>query len=288
MSANSPWRWAPALALLCNATVWGLAWLPFKALHTLGLHPLWSTAGIFTGALAALLIWRPRNLLVFGQHPRLLLLAVAAGLTNVCFTWAITIGDVVRVTLLFYMMPVWSIFLAWLMIDERPTVLSFMRLGLALLGVVLVLRQPDMVFPWPQGLADWLALAGGFCFALNNVLLRRWRDAPEQGRALAMFVGGVSMSLLLAVSGAADALPAFQWMMLPWLLVLSLGFLCGNLGLQYGAARLSAQATALIMLSEIVIATISSIALGAAQLSPAVALGGTLIVLAAALSILRR
>ena len=29
------------------------------------------------------------------------------------FNWAVTVGDVVRVVLLFYLMPAWSVLLAW-------------------------------------------------------------------------------------------------------------------------------------------------------------------------------
>ena len=35
---------------------------------------------------------------------------------------------------------------------------------------------------------------GGFCFALTNALLRRWRDTPHEGRAVAMFAGGLAMA----------------------------------------------------------------------------------------------
>lgn len=258
----------PALALVFNATVWGLVWLPFKALQGSGLHPLWATALVYAVALAALLLWRPAGLGQLARHPRLLLLALAAGLTNVCFNWAVTIGDVVRVTLLFYLMPVWSIGLAWLMLSEAPTRAALARLALALTGVVLVLRRPGSHWPLPQDAADLLALAGGFCFALTNVLLRRWREVPEGGRVLAMFCGGLGMSLLLALGGVAGAVPAWQWDWAPWALALAAGFLGGNLALQYGAARLRAQATALIMLAEVVIATASSSLLGAAHPTP--------------------
>jgi drug/metabolite transporter (DMT)-like permease len=44
--------------------------------------------------------------------------------------------------------------------------------------------------PLPRTLADGLGLLGGFTFALNNVMLRREAARPEEGRALAMFVGG--------------------------------------------------------------------------------------------------
>ncbi|MBS0407913.1 MAG: DMT family transporter [Proteobacteria bacterium] len=277
----------PASALLLNATVWGLAWLPFKALQARGLHPVWGTAGVYVLALAALLLWRPQGARALATHPRLWGLAAAAGLTNVCFNWAITAGDVVRVTLLFYMMPVWSIGLAWLLLGERPTRAALLRLALALTGVALVLWRPGSPWPLPQSVADWLALAGGFCFALTNALVRRWRDTPEDGRALAMFCGGLGMAVALALAGAAGPLPALAWGWTPWVLLLAAGFLGGNLALQYGAARLPAQVTALIMLSEVVIATASSFVLGAAHPTPMVWVGGALIMLTALLAVRR-
>ena len=267
--------------------MWGLAWLPFKALQARGLHPVWGTAGVYVLALAALLLWRPQGARALATHPRLWGLAAAAGLTNVCFNWAVTAGDVVRVTLLFYMMPVWSIGLAWLLLGERPTRAAALRLALALAGVVLVLWRPGLAWPLPQSGADWLALAGGFCFALTNALVRRWRDTPEDGRALAMFCGGLGMATVLALAGVAGPWPGVPWSALPWVLVLAVGFLGGNLALQYGAARLPAQVTALIMLAEVVIATASSFVLGAAHPTSLVWVGGALIMLTALLAVRR-
>lgn len=278
----------PPLALLLNASVWGLSWLPFKLLYARGMHPLWTTLFIFGGALVLLLAARPRSLLVLLRHPELLGLAVAAGMTNLGFTWAVTIGDVVRVTLLFYMMPVWSVALAWLLLRERPSSSALLRLVLALAGVVLVLWRPGTALPLPREAADWLALMSGFFFALNNVLLRRWGGVPEEGRAVAMFVGGMLMATLFIAFGAADAAPPLQPVLLPWLLALSLAYLAGNLALQYGAARLPAHVTALVMLSEVAIATISSMLGGASHPTAGVWTGGALIMLAALLAVRRR
>ena len=275
----------PVFALLFNAFVWGVSWWPFRHLHAAGLHPLWATALMYLLALVTLLVLLPGAWRQALRSPGLWLLAVSAGLTNVCFNWAITAGDVVRVTLLFYMMPVWSIGLAWLLLGERPTRAALLRLALALTGVALVLWRPGSPWPLPQSVADWLALAGGFCFALTNALVRRWRDTPEDGRALAMFCGGLGMAVVLALAGAAGPLPALAWGWTPWVLLLAAGFLGGNLALQYGAARLKAQVTALIMLSEVVIATGSSFVLGAAHPTPIVWLGGALIMLTAVLAV---
>lgn len=277
-------NWRPAGALVVNALVWGLSWWPFRELQALGLHPLWATAGVYLLALALLLIVRPRTGRECLGHPALLLLALVAGLTNVGFNWAVSIGDVVRVVLLFYLMPAWSLLLAWPLLGEKPTGAGLLRLLLALAGVVVVLDTGASGWPIPEGAADWLALGAGFCFALTNVLLRKLEQVPPWARVLAMFAGGIVLAGATAGAGVGAGLlpaPVLPVAGLGMVLLLGLAFLGGNIGLQYGAARLPAAVTSLIMLSEVVFASVSSVALGAASLTPRTAVGAGLILLAA-------
>ena len=279
----------PVLALLLNALVWGVSWWPFRQLERLGLHPLWATALIYGFSLLCLLAWRPAAWRGLAAHPALWALMLASGLTNVGFNWAVTVGDVVRVVLLFYLMPAWSILLAWWLLDEKPTRGALLRLALALLGVMLVLKTPDSPWPLPETAADGLALMGGFCFALTNALLRKLQHTPDAARAVAMFAGGTFTATLVALAGVAHgvvpALPPMSVTWWPLALLLSAAFLAGNLALQYGAARLAAHMTALIMLSEVVFASLSAVLLGAAALSGRTVAGGCLIGLAALLAI---
>lgn len=290
----------PALAVLAlalNALVWGLSWWPLRQLDTHGLHPLWATACVFALATVVLMLITPSGWRHFKQHPQLWWLMAASGLTNVGFNWAVTTGDVVRVVLLFYLMPTWSLLLAWWLLGEQPTRGALARLGLALLGVVLVLKTPDSPWPLPQDLPDMLALLAGFCFALTNIWLLRLQHTPESSRMLAMFGGGALMAIACAVlatlTGVISAVPAWPgdaavlqavgaW--LPYVVGLSAAFLVSNFTLQYGAARLSAHATAMVMMSEVVFASVSSVALGASTLSWRIGLGGGMIVLAALLA----
>ena len=62
-------------------------------------------------------------------------------------------------------------------------------------------RRP---LPLPRSLADWLGVVGGFSFALNNVMLRREAARPEEGRALAMFLGGALVAGALAAVARGD------------------------------------------------------------------------------------
>lgn len=279
---------APVAALVFNAFVWGVSWWPFRALHGHGVHPLWSTAIIYLVSVACLLAVRPGAWRGWSAHPLLWLLAAAAGLTNVGFNWAVTVGDVVRVVLLFYLMPAWSVLLAWVFLGDRPRPAALLRLVLALAGVATVLHAPGAGLPWPRDLPDLLAIAGGFSFALTNVLLRRLHAVPTESRVLAMFGGGALTAGAVATAGFLHgSIPALPGGMLAWgglALLLSFSFLAGNVALQYGASRLAAHTTALVMLSEVVFASLSSVALDAATLTPRVLLGGALILAAAAWS----
>ena len=278
-----------ASALVFNAFVWGVSWWPFRELQSQGLHPLWSTALIYFFSLACVaLVWRG-GWRGFARHPQLWLLALAAGLTNVGFNWAVTVGVVVRLVLLFYLMPAWSVLLAWGLLGEQPTRTSLLRLALAMAGVLIVLKSPGSPWPVPHSAADWLALMGGLSFAATNVLLRKLAYTPSESRMMAMFGGGGVMATATALLGMAwQVVPAPVWST-SWsgvALGLAVAFLLSNMALQYGAARLAASTTALVMLTEILFASLSAAALGAAEFSPRTLLGGSLIVLAAALAAL--
>lgn len=218
----------PVLGLLFNAFTWGISWWPFRQLQAQGLHPLWATALIYLLAVLCISLWRPASWAQLLRAPALWVLVLASGTTNAAFNWGVTIGDVVRVVLLFYLMPLWAVLLARLLLRERLS-------------------------------------------------------------PLAMFLGGAvvagGLAALLGTQGLVPAPPPPAW---PWLLgALALGalFLASNLTLQYGAARLSANITAVVMVSEVLFASVSAVALGAGTVSLPLLLGGALIVGAALLSV---
>ena len=286
-----------AWALVFNAFVWGTSWWPLRRLQDAGLHPLWATAIVFTLASIAITIARPRACGQVLRTPALWLLVAAAGLTNAAFNWAIVIGDVVRVVLLFYLMPLWTVLLARVVLDERLTKAAALRIALGAAGAAIVLWPTASaaaatgfaaMLPLPRSLADWLGVVGGFSFAFNNVMLRREAGEAEEGRALAMFAGGALVAgALAAILTASGAVPMPPPLAPPWLALagaLTLVFLAGNLSLQYGAARLPANRTAVIMLTEVVFASLSALALGGGDLTPRLAIGGAFIVAGALLA----
>jgi drug/metabolite transporter (DMT)-like permease len=215
--------------------------------------------------------------------------------------------------LLFYLMPLWAVLLARLLLGEPLTRIAALRVAMALVGAAIVLwpgtgladpagaagasaaagsgaMAAAMRWPVPHTLAEWLGVLGGFSFALNNVLLRREAHQPAAARALAMFGGGALVALALAapLSGSGGGTvplppaPSAGWLAAGF--ALGLWFLLANLALQYGASRLPANVTAVVMITEVLFASVSALALGAGTLSPALALGGGLIVGAALLA----
>lgn len=279
----------PALALTFNAFVWGVSWWPFRQLEQAGLHPLAATTLIYLLAVAAIACWWPRAWREVLAHPPLWVLVVASGTTNAAFNWAVTIGDVVRVVLLFYLMPLWAVLLARVLLRERLTRLALVRVALALAGAMVILWPEDGAgWPLPRTLPEVLGVIGGFSFALNNVMLRREAARSEGARALAMFSGGALVAAVLAFAlwtqGTVPGLPAPALGWVAGAAGLGLLFLGGNLSLQYGAARLPANATAVIMLTEVLFASASALALGAGVLDARLAIGGAAIVAAALLA----
>lgn len=270
--------------LLLNAFVWGVSWWPWRQFDALGLNPLWATAATYALCTVLIVAARPQALRGLWRHPPLWGILIASGATNTAFNWGVTAGDVVRVVLLFYLMPVWATLLAHWLLRERLTRLMVLRLVLALGGAMVVLWPPHGGLPLPRQAADWLGLVGGMFFALNNVLLRKYGHTPAEARGLAMFAGGVivagGLAAVLSWQGSVAPLPAPapDWMLGVGLMALAL--LAANFGLQYGAQQLPSALTAVVMTTEIVFASGSAVLLGAQQLSAQAMLGGSLIVLA--------
>jgi drug/metabolite transporter (DMT)-like permease len=276
----------PALALAFNAFTWGVSWWPFRQLEGEGLHPLAATVLIYLLAVAVITLARPAAWRELLAHPSLWVIVLASGTTNAAFNWAVTLGDVVRIVLLFYLMPLWAALLARVLLHEPLTAATLARGAVALAGALLILWPRDGAgWPLPRSLPEWLGVLGGFCFALNNVMLRREAARSEGARALAMFFGGALVSLLLVLAlsgrGVVPGLPAPAWGWMLGALALGAMFLAGNLALQYGATRLPANTTAVIMLSEVLFASVSALLLGAGSIDAWVLLGGAAIVAAA-------
>ncbi|MEN3291519.1 MAG: hypothetical protein V7642_772 [Burkholderiales bacterium] len=287
---NKPVFLLPVVGLIGNAFIWGVMWWPLKQLREYGWHPLWSTTAVFLLATAGLLLFKRNAISDFLTCPTLWIIAAASGVTNGAFSWGMAIGDVVRVILLFYLMPVWAVLFARALLGESITRLAILRIVLALVGAAMVLTPAGGGLPLPSSLADWLGLTGGMAFAVNNVMIRREANRPRDGRAFAMFVGGLFIPALVAAGlSFTDMIhvPSYADGYVLFLLAgLGCAVLIANLALQYGAAKLPANITAVVMLIEVVFAALSAFIINGTVVTAPMIAGGALILTASGLAAL--
>ncbi len=268
-------------ALLGGAVLWGLFWWPLKQLDAAGIHGSFVQAVAYGLPALVLLPWALRTFHLWrDQAALLLLIALLGGWANASFASSLTYGSVVRVLLLFYLAPVWTILAARLFLGEPFTRLRLLALGLALAGLAFTLGGPE-IFDSPLSAIDLLALSSGLAFALNNVAIRAGQGLPDAARAVAVFAGCALVSLGF-MGWHGQPLPALEPPHLLALAGLALAWvLPGTLATFYGVARLDAGKAAILLLAELVVGVISAVLVGGEALSPQEALGGALILAAA-------
>jgi len=267
-------------ALLGGAVLWGLFWWPLKELNAAGIHGSFVQAVAYGLPALVLLPWAIRNPARRDQAGLLLLIALLGGWANASFATSLTYGSVVRVLLLFYLAPVWTILAARLFLGEPFTRLRMTALALALAGLAATLGGPELLAA-PLSAIDLLALSSGLAFALNNVAIRAGHGLPDAARAVAVFTGCALISLGF-MGWNAQPVPTLDTTHALALGVLALAWvLPGTLATFYGVARLDAGKAAILLLGELVVGIVSAVLIGGETLSLQEAVGGALILTAA-------
>ena len=273
------------LGLLSGAVTWGLIWYPYRLLQQAGV----------SGSLATLVSYGLplfAGILLFRQSPlrnagRLWwLLALSAGWLNLGYVLAIIHGEVMRVLLLFYLAPLWTVILSRFLLGEQPGVHGYAIVGLSLAGAMLMLWRPGHGWPLPANTAEWIGLTAGLAFALTNVLSRFASGLSLQEKCNAVWVG-VSLMCIPALLWQGQGLaPLAQLDAGGWglLLGVALAIFIVTLTVQYGLAHLSANQAIVIFLSELVVAAFSSYFLANEALKANEWAGGVMIILASLFS----
>jgi drug/metabolite transporter (DMT)-like permease len=273
----------PAGAVALSAGLWGLWWLPLRALAEAGLGGPAVNLALYGIASLALLpwFWRRRRRLAAGG----LLLLGAGGLFGaalVAWNLALILGEVVRVTLLFYLAPIWATLLAVTLLGERvgrERVLS-VALGLAGAGVLLGLGT---VLPLPRSLGDWLGLAAGVLFALSVTLVRKGEAIEGLEQTMVSFATAALLSLALLLLMPLSAAPPDP-AVLAWAGLAALAWLLPTTWLLlWGARFLEPGRVSLLLLFEVAVAALSAALLAEEPFDLREALGCVLILAAGAL-----
>ncbi|MFT7414563.1 MAG: drug/metabolite transporter (DMT)-like permease [Methylophagaceae bacterium] len=270
------------VALLFSSSLWGVIWYPLRWLDEAGMSAVWSSLVMYlaAGALALPFLFK-QDIFNTSNGKDLLFLALAAGITNIAFLVALTEGEVMRVMLLFYLSPIWSVLLSRWWLKERLSSSAIAMLVLAMTGSLVMLWDTSVGWPWPQGLADWLAITAGIAFSINNVLARKLASVSMAAKTGVIWWGVVIASILVLVWQQA---PVPEVTMNVWIaagLVGILGIVVMTVTVLYGIARMPIYHSSVIMLFELVVAAVAAWALTNEVMSLQEWFGGGLIMLAA-------
>ena len=277
----------PTLALLAGASLWGILWYPYRVLAEAGIDGIWSTLLTYGLTLVAGVVVFPRHAKILRRIPPLaLLMGLAIGWSNLAYVLAVLEGEVMRVLLLFYLAPLWTVPMARFILDERLDRRGVAVMALAFVGAMAMLWHPELGFPWPASRAEWLGLVAGILFALGNVLVRRLETLSDAAKSIVIWAGVAVAALVHLPASKVDAGRA-------WTLAWEQGFLVAGIGLallvmglalQYGLSRLPANRAIVILLFELVVAAVAASWLAGESMRLQDWLGGAFIVAATVVS----
>ena len=159
-----------ALAIL--SLIWGFNWIVMKSVLAFVGPVTFSAMRYVFGTAVLFLVLRLRRETLAPTPWRDTLSIGLAQTTGfqVMVQFALITGGAGKTALLAYTMPFWVIPFAWAMLGDRPAARQWLWIGLAALGLLLVLE------PWRAHVgfvSALLALGGGVCWAAGTVLSKR-------------------------------------------------------------------------------------------------------------------
>jgi drug/metabolite transporter (DMT)-like permease len=279
--------------LLFGALAWGVIWYPYRLMADAGVSGIASS--FYTYLIATAI-----GVMVFGKHWRgiftqpksIIWLGLAAGWANMSYVIAVIDGEVMRIMLLFYLSPLWTLLLARFWLKEPITQVGVISITIALLGAYIMLAGPfsavENHWPIPQNKAEWLALSSGIAFALSNIISRKSSHITIRAKSFAVWIGVISTALMLAPF-VGDSFPAPSFFSVNnWLAMgfIALFLMVATILVQFGVTQLTAIRSSVLFLFELVVAAFASYYLAHEVMSLNEWIGGSLIVLAALIAAL--
>ena len=273
-------------SLVYAATLWGLVWYPYRLLDQAGVGGIASS--FFSYALPLLLLgWRHGRVLhnARGHWPWLTALGLAAGWTNLAYVLAVLEGEVVRVLLLFYLSPLWTVLFSRFLLHEKLNRAGWAVMALAAAGALAMLWQPGE-WPLPGNRAEWLALSAGVMFAASNVISRHLDGVAEGAKSVSVWAGVAVLTLIGLAFKPAELDFMAHAETNTWLLLIGVGIAIGSMtyAVQHGLARVPANQAIVIFLFELVVAAIASFFLSDERMGVREWIGAAMIITASLFS----
>jgi drug/metabolite transporter (DMT)-like permease len=279
--------------LLFGALCWGVVWYPYRIMAEAGVSGVASSFYTYCIATAISAVyfgkhWRG----LFAQPKSIIWLSLVAGWTNMSYVLAVIDGEVMRVMLLFYLSPLWTLLLARFWLKEPITKAGIISITVALIGADIMLAGPFSAvanhLPIPRNTAEWMALSSGMGFALTNVITRKSSHLSIRAKSFAVWIGVISVALIFSLF-VGDKFPApnffsiNNWLVMSFIAIL---LIAATLLVQFGVTQLTAIRASVLFLFELVVAAIASYTLAHEVMTLNEWIGGSLIIAAALMAAL--
>jgi drug/metabolite transporter (DMT)-like permease len=251
------------VAALMIPALWGLYWVPLRALDSVAASGPWATLAAVAVALVvtAPSAWRERAR-IRATHRGALVSTLLGGVSFVLYSNGILYGHVATVILLFYLTPIWSLLLTRIWFGWPASGWRYAAIAMGLGGIMLVLAGGEGGVPLPTGMGDWFGLLSGLLWAVSSTGLR---TSVRTGGAATNFVfcaGGALGALVIAAAlgGAPPPVPAGAWLeAAAWLALLGVGWWGISLAVfMWAAQRIDPTRLGILMMTEAIVGTLSA------------------------------
>ena len=259
----------PEILVALAAAIWGLFWIPLRMFEEQGLTAEWATLSQFVTPLVCMLPLALYRLILrkpigIDQFATGILVGVAFAL----YCESLLLTDVVRALILFYVMPAWGTLVEVFLMGRRFTLARALALILSISGLLCILGIGGD-FSLALNAGDIMALLSGVSFTFGAMRIRQSESISIFEQLFAFFFFGsiVAAGLTLLPLEAHGPAPSWQTVaaVLPWLLVMALGFLIPVMwGIYYGSQFVDPGRLGILLQLEAIVG-ISSAALFAGE-----------------------
>lgn len=279
----------PTFVVFAVGTLWGLYWIPVRALAAEGVAGAWGTLLICLCAVLALLPFAIARRAAFAAVDlRAGAGSFLGGAAFALYSIGFVFDDVAIIALLFFLTPVWSTLIGKYILGWHTPFLRICAIVVGVLGLAIMLGA-DGTVPVPRGLGEWMALASGFFWAVSSVVLRTRPAAPPILAAFLFALGAVTCAAVISpLTGAVQA-PGFDGAIIPAALIAMAG---GGLWwalsmtlLLWAVPQLDPARVGILLMAEVLVGAATAAWLAGEHLGAFEIIGGGLVLLAGLLEV---
>ena len=170
--------WTAVLALFALAVLWGYNWVQMKIAVHYSPPFVFAAMRVSLGAVSLLLaMMLLRKPMLPKEVPGTFMVGLlqTAGVYGFAM-WALVSGGAGKTSVLVYIMPFWTLLLAWLFLGERVRGIQWIAIGLSLWGLIFILEPTNLHGTFAS---KALSVMAGICWAGGAIVAKKLRQVVE-------------------------------------------------------------------------------------------------------------